>query len=56
MAHASARLTPFGRRLLVDRIAAGWTITRAASAAGVSRQSGSKWWQLQGGGDGGGLH
>ena len=45
MAHASARLTPFGRRLLVDRIAAGWTITRAARAGGISRQSGSKWWR-----------
>jgi transposase InsO family protein len=44
MAHASARLTPLGRRLLVDRIAAGWTITRATQAVGISRQSGSKWW------------
>jgi transposase InsO family protein len=44
MAHASARLTPLGRRLLVDRIAAGWSITRATQAVGISRQSGSKWW------------
>jgi transposase InsO family protein len=44
MAHASARLTPLGRRLLVDRIGSGWTITRAARAAGISRQTGSKWW------------
>ena len=44
MAHASARLTPLGRQLLVDRIASGWTITRAAQACGISRQSGSKWW------------
>lgn len=43
MAHANARLTPIGRRTLVDRVAAGWTITRAAEAAGVSRQTGSKW-------------
>lgn len=43
MSHASARLTPLGRRTLVDRVAAGWTITRAAEAAGVSRQTGSKW-------------
>jgi transposase InsO family protein len=28
---------------LVDRVAAGWTITRAAEAAGISRQTGSKW-------------
>lgn len=43
MAHASARLTPKGRQLLVDRVQAGWTITLAAQAAGISRQSGSKW-------------
>lgn len=43
MSHASARLTPQGRHLLVERVAAGWTITRASSAVGVSRQTGSKW-------------
>jgi transposase InsO family protein len=43
MAHASARLTPLGRRLLVERVRSGWTITRAADAAGISRQTGSKW-------------
>src|SRR5512142_1509923 len=43
MAHPSARLTPRGRRLLVDRVAGGWTITRAAAAAGISRQTASKW-------------
>lgn len=43
MAHANARLTPIGRKTLADRVAAGWTITRAADAAGVSRQTGSKW-------------
>lgn len=44
MPHPNARLTPPGRRLLARRIAAGWTITAAASAAGISRQTGSKWW------------
>ena len=44
MAHANARLTPRGRALLVERITSGWTITKAAEAAGISRQSGSKWW------------
>jgi len=43
VAHANARLTPIGRRTLAGRVAAGWTITRAARAAGVSRQTGSKW-------------
>lgn len=44
MPHPNARLTPQGRKLLADRIQAGWTITRAADAAGISRQTGSKWW------------
>jgi len=43
--HPNARLTPRGRKLLADRIRAGWTITRAADAAGISRQTGSKWWR-----------
>jgi transposase InsO family protein len=43
MAHPSARLTPRGRRLLVERVVAGWTITRASEAVGISRQTGSKW-------------
>jgi transposase InsO family protein len=43
VAHANARLNPKGRQLLVDRVASGWTIARAADAAGVSRQTGSKW-------------
>jgi transposase InsO family protein len=44
MAHPNARLTPLGRALLASRIAGGWSITAAARAAGVSRQTGSKWW------------
>ena len=44
MAHPNARLTPHGRRLLADRIRAGWTITAAARAVGISRQTGSTWW------------
>jgi transposase InsO family protein len=44
MAHPNARLTPHGRALLARRIQAGWTITAAARAAGISRQTGSKWW------------
>lgn len=45
MPHPNARLTPRGRKLLADRIRAGWTITTAADAAGISRQTGSKWWR-----------
>jgi transposase InsO family protein len=44
VSHANARLTPRGRRILVERIAGGWPVSRAARAAGISRQTGSKWW------------
>ncbi len=44
MSHANARLTPRGRLILVERVARGWTISAAAHAAGISRQTGSKWW------------
>ena len=44
MPHANACLTPRGRLVLVTRIAGGWPVIRAARAAGISRQTGSKWW------------
>ena len=44
MSHANACLTPRGRAVLVERIAGGWPVSRAARAAGISRQTGSKWW------------
>jgi transposase InsO family protein len=48
MPHRSARLTPKGRQLLVNRVRDGWTITKAADAAGISRQTGSKWlWRFR---------
>ncbi len=38
------KLTPFGRRLLVDRILVhGWPVAHAAEAAGVSRQTAYRW-------------
>lgn len=44
MAHPRARLTPLGRRLLVDRvIVMGWSAADAAKAAGVSRATCYKW-------------
>jgi transposase InsO family protein len=43
--HRNAVLTVEGRRRLCERIAQGWTITAAAEAANVSRQSASKWWR-----------
>ena len=52
MAHTTARLTPFGRRLLVDRIEQlGWPVAQAAEAAGVSRQTAYRWlrrWRAEG--------
>jgi transposase InsO family protein len=42
--HANARLTIHGRILLCERVYSdGWTVTEAAKAAGVSRQTASKW-------------
>jgi len=52
MAHRSSRLTPRGRRLLVDRVLIqGWAAVRVAEAAGVSRATVYKWvrrFQLEG--------
>ena len=46
--HANARLSLKGRELLVDRVeSAGWSLTQAAEAAGVSDRTASKW--LRGG-------
>jgi transposase InsO family protein len=42
--HRRAALTPFGRRLLVDRVlTGGWTQAAAAAATGVSRATVTKW-------------
>lgn len=44
MLHRTARLTPFGRRLLVDRILIeGWSAAIAAETLGVSRATAYKW-------------
>jgi acetyl-CoA carboxylase alpha subunit len=43
VAHRTARLNPFGRRLLIDRVlGAGWTVATAAEAQGISRATGHK--------------
>ena len=42
--HANAKLSVKGRELLVDRVeVAGWSLTQAAEAAGVSDRSARKW-------------
>jgi len=44
VAHRTARLTVFGRELLVDRVLIeGWTVPTAARAQGISRATGYKW-------------
>ena len=41
--HANARLSVKGRELLVERLRAGWSLTEAAAAAGVSERTARKW-------------
>jgi transposase InsO family protein len=44
VSHGRAKLTPFGRLLLVDRIIEqGWTAAAAAESLGVSRATAHKW-------------
>jgi transposase InsO family protein len=44
MAHRRARLTPFGRLLIAQRVEElGWTVAETAKAAGVSRSTAHKW-------------
>jgi transposase InsO family protein len=50
--HANARLSPIGRRLLVDRIETdGWTVGDAAQSAGITERTARKWlarWRAEG--------
>jgi hypothetical protein len=49
--HGNARTCPRSRRLLVERVEAGWTLRRAAVAAGVSERTAAKWrarWRAEG--------
>jgi transposase InsO family protein len=41
--HPNARLSVFQRALIVERVTSGWSVSAAAHAAGVSRQTASKW-------------
>lgn len=44
MVHGNARLTPQGRRILVDRIVVeGWSVAVAAESMGVSRETAYRW-------------
>lgn len=52
MAHRNAKLTPFGRLLLVQRVVhLGWPVSQAAASLGISRPAAHKWlnrWQEAG--------
>jgi transposase InsO family protein len=43
MSHRNARLTPFARRLIVDRVQQGQPVAHVAKAMGVSRQCAHRW-------------
>ena len=43
MAHANARTNVFARRLMVERVAAGWPAAHVAEQLGVSRATVYKW-------------
>ena len=43
MAHRKARLTVFGRQLLVARVEAGWPVAHVAEQLGISRATAYKW-------------
>lgn len=41
--HENARTTPWGRMLMVERLAAGWSVAEVAAAAGVTTKTVRKW-------------
>jgi transposase len=41
--HRNARTCPKSRKLLVDRVLAGWLVRDAADAAGISQRTACKW-------------
>lgn len=45
MSHRNARLTPLGRRIMIERIAAGTPQAHVAAQMCVSRATVSKWWR-----------
>lgn len=45
MSHANARLTPAGRLVMVQRIAAGRPVAHVAAEMGISRTTAWRWWR-----------
>ena len=55
--HKNARLTHFSRELMIERIRRqGWTVAKAAEAAGVSERTAYKWLARYRGGGAAALH
>jgi transposase InsO family protein len=55
--HKNARLTPYSRALMIERVRAqGWTVASAAEAAGVSGRTAYKWLARYRGGGAAALH
>lgn len=52
MAHRNAKLTPFGRLLLAQRVThIGWPVSQAAASLGISRETAYRWlrrWKQEG--------
>ncbi|MFC8587274.1 leucine zipper domain-containing protein, partial [Streptomyces sp. NPDC057217] len=51
MSHRNARLTVFGRRLLVERVRSGRPVAHVAAEMGISRATAHKWmsrWRAEG--------
>jgi transposase InsO family protein len=49
--HANARTCPKSRRLLVERVEAGWSVMEAAEAAGITDRTARRWlarWRTEG--------
>lgn len=45
MGHSNARLTPRGRRILVERVSAGRPVAHVAAEMGISRATAWRWWR-----------
>ncbi|MGA5422387.1 helix-turn-helix domain-containing protein, partial [Streptomyces lavendulocolor] len=51
MSNRNARLTVFGRRLLVERVRSGRPVAHVAAGMGISRATAHKWmrrWRAEG--------
>ena len=45
LVHGNAPMTPRGRMIVIERIAAGRPVANVAADMGVSRETAAKWWR-----------